>query len=119
MPTPAPPARTDPDSPSRSAAATVTAPTAPPPPPRVGAEVPTTAQASTGTVRIGVKPYAEVFVDGKSVGTTPLGALTLSAGPHTFRLVHPDFQPLQRKLTVRAGESAKLTVDLTLDGIPR
>jgi hypothetical protein len=70
-------------------------------------------------VRIGVKPYAEVFVDGKSVGTTPLGALTLSAGPHTIRLVHPDFQPLQRKLTIRPGESARLTVDLALDGIPK
>jgi eukaryotic-like serine/threonine-protein kinase len=74
---------------------------------------------STGIVRIGVKPYAEVFVDGKSVGTTPLGALTLAAGPHAFRFVHPDYQPLQRRITIRPGEVTRLPVDLTLDGIPK
>lgn len=73
----------------------------------------------TGTLRIGVKPYAEVFVDGKSVGTTPLGLLTLAAGDHTVRLVHPDFQPLQRKITIRPGDAARLIVDLALDGVPK
>jgi serine/threonine protein kinase len=73
----------------------------------------------TGILRIGVKPYAEVFVDGRPAGTTPLGALTLPAGTHTIRLVHPSFQPFQRKVTVRPGESARLVVDLALDGVPR
>ena len=71
----------------------------------------------TGELRIGVKPYAEVTIDGQSYGQTPMKPVQLSSGLHTVRLVHPDYQPLQRKVTIRAGETARVTVDLSLDGI--
>jgi serine/threonine-protein kinase len=74
---------------------------------------------ATGTLRVDVKPYAEVFVDGKSLGTTPLGVLSLPAGAHTVRLIHPAFQPLQRKFTIRSGDLVDLNVDLALDAIPK
>jgi len=45
--------------------------------------------------------------------------ITLSAGVHTVELRHPDYRPFRRKITIRAGETTKLVVDLILDGIPK
>jgi serine/threonine protein kinase len=79
---------------------------------------PTAAQAP-GELQIGVKPYAEVFVDGASVGTTPMRPLQLPAGRHTVRLEHPDFQPLQRVVTVLENQRARLVIDLAQDALRR
>jgi serine/threonine protein kinase len=69
-----------------------------------------------GVLQIGVRPYAEVTVDGKEVGTTPR-VLKLPAGPHVVKLTHPSYRPFTRKVTVRPGETTKLNVDLALDAI--
>jgi hypothetical protein len=61
---------------------------------------------------IKVKPWAEVVVDGKAVGRTPIKALALSPGPHTVVLTHPDYEPFRRVVTVRSGESLPLAFDL-------
>lgn len=77
------------------------------------------ANPGRGSLQVGVKPYAQVIVDGKDVGTTPIPPLDLSAGPHVVRLLHPDYQPLQRKVTIRPGETQRLIVDLALDALPK
>jgi serine/threonine-protein kinase len=71
-----------------------------------------------GFVQVVVKPWAEVFVDGKTRGTTPLRKLELPPGSHTIRLVHPSFKPLQRRVTVRAGETTPLEIDLSWEAVP-
>lgn len=45
--------------------------------------------------------------------------LTLSAGSHVVRLVHPDYEPVQRKVTIRTSETARLTVDLPEEAVPK
>jgi serine/threonine-protein kinase len=70
-----------------------------------------------GRLRFAVTPWAEVSVDGVAVGETPRRELSLPPGSYTARLVHPDFRPFQRKVTIRPGETTPLTVDLRLDGI--
>jgi serine/threonine-protein kinase len=75
------------------------------------------AAPSNGTLQVGARPFAEVIIDGASVGTTPLGRLTLTAGTHTVRFLHPDYQPFSRRLTVKPGETTKFTLDWSLDGI--
>jgi hypothetical protein len=35
------------------------------------------------------------------------------------RFTHPDYQPLQRVITVRPGETSKLFIDFALDGIAK
>ncbi len=40
----------------------------------------------SGFLSVNVNPWAEVFVDGESQGTTPIQKLELAAGPHTVRL---------------------------------
>jgi serine/threonine protein kinase len=72
-----------------------------------------------GFLQLGVRPYAEVLVDGRPSGTTPMKALRLPAGVHTVRLLHPDFEPLQREITVRAGMTTTLDVDLAIEATAR
>jgi hypothetical protein len=71
----------------------------------------------SGRLRIGVRPWAEVIVDGTSRGTTPLRPLSLSVGVHSVRLVNPDYHPFLRKVAIRDGETTALDVDFRLDGV--
>jgi serine/threonine-protein kinase len=76
-------------------------------------------EAAPGLLQVGAKPYADVIVDGRPMGTTPMSPLSLAAGAHVVRLVHADYQPFQRRITIRPGETTKLFVDFALDGIPK
>jgi serine/threonine-protein kinase len=66
-----------------------------------------------------VRPWAEVRVDGKNIGTTPIPPLTLGAGVHTIEFVHPDYKPVRRKVTLEPGQSLKLELDMALDAVPK
>ncbi|QSQ19507.1 protein kinase [Pyxidicoccus parkwayensis] len=44
--------------------------------------------AGKGTLKLRIWPYADVFVDGKSYGQTPIAPLELSAGRHTVKAVN-------------------------------
>jgi serine/threonine-protein kinase len=75
--------------------------------------------AREGLLQLLVIPWADVAVDGKSVGTTPLKPLALPAGDHAVRFEHPDYHPLQKRVTIRPGETVRLEVDLTQEGFPK
>lgn len=64
-------------------------------------------------------PWAAVSVDDGYVGTTPLQPLALSPGTHTVRLTHPDYKLLQRKVTIRTGETTRLEIDLAWEAVPK
>jgi eukaryotic-like serine/threonine-protein kinase len=70
-----------------------------------------------GLLQIGVRPYADVLIDGTPVGTTPFKAIALPPGTHTVVLMHPGYRPLKRSVKIVAGQRAKVFVDLPLDGI--
>ncbi|HOC17507.1 MAG: PEGA domain-containing protein [Kiritimatiellae bacterium] len=63
-------------------------------------------------VAINAIPWAEVTIDGRPVGQTPLGALTVPIGPHLVVLSHPRFGEKTVRTTVRAGEPARISVDM-------
>ncbi len=67
----------------------------------------------TGTMSLNAEPWAEVTIDGRGVGTTPLRELSLSAGFHQLRLVHPP-QSLRYETTfeVKAQKKQKMFIDL-------
>jgi hypothetical protein len=44
----------------------------------------------SGSLRILVRPWADVHVDGRYAGQTPLGALRVPPGTHTILLRHPE-----------------------------
>lgn len=76
--------------------------------------------APVGYLQIEAAPFAQVTVDGKDNGRIS-AARTLELGPgrHVIRLIHHDYQPLQRIVTIKSGETVRVFVDLKLDGIAR
>jgi len=65
-------------------------------------------------LRVIVIPWAQVEVDGAVVGIFPnVKPQVLKPGTHTVTLKHTDYEPLTREVTIRAGETTKLRVDLT------
>jgi serine/threonine-protein kinase len=93
-------------------------------PPSPQATPPETAPAATsktreerGSLTLLIVPEAEVTVDEQSIGRVSMRELTLAPGPHVVRVLHPDYEPLQRKLTIRAGVASKLVLDLAEKGI--
>ena len=59
----------------------------------------------SGTLIVNSYPWSDVFVDGNSVGRTPLRGLELSAGKHSVKLVWPsaDNQEHTQTVIVEAG----------------
>jgi tRNA A-37 threonylcarbamoyl transferase component Bud32 len=92
-----------------------------PSPPEVGGPAPTQAPSpkaespaaeANGMLQVVCRPWAEVSVDGRRVGETPLDLLTLPAGPHLVRFRHPAYEPVERKVSVRPGQTERVVVDL-------
>ena len=65
-----------------------------------------------GSLRVTAKPWAEVSIDEIKRGRTPLNPVVLAAGPHAVVLVHPDYQPLRRVITIKSGELSTLSIDM-------
>jgi hypothetical protein len=71
--------------------------------------------ASHGFVRVDARPWAHVMVDGKLVGTTPLGSpLELTEGKHVLRFEHDWYEPIDRPIEVIAG-TADAALPLVID----
>ncbi|HWB78329.1 MAG TPA: protein kinase [Nannocystaceae bacterium] len=95
---PSTPPATPPSTPS-------TRPSKPKPPKQPTPPKPTAAKTSTlriGT-NAGVAP-AQVFVDGKLVGTTPIGGLKVSPGKHKVKWKWPDGREVTTSVDVADGE---------------
>ncbi len=72
-----------------------------------------TAHVGTGRLRLAANPWAEVSIDGKGVGTTPLRASDLGEGNHVITLTNRELHVnLKRKVAVHAGKETVLVVDL-------
>jgi serine/threonine-protein kinase len=87
------------------------------PAPALVAAAPTPVE--NGVLRLSVVPWADVIVDGKQVGATPLKPISLSAGVHALVLSNPGFQPLNKKVTIEPGTTRTLEVDLTFEAFPK
>jgi len=72
-----------------------------------------------GALLVLVTPWADVTIDNVPVGQTPLARIALQAGPHVVILTHPDYQPYPRRVTIRPGETSRLVVDLSTEGVRR
>jgi hypothetical protein len=45
--------------------------------------------------------------------------VTVEAGTHTVWFTHPDYQPLQRRVVIRRGETTRIELDLRREAFPR
>ncbi len=88
-------------------------------PPAAAQPTPSPTAVADGALLVVARPWADVSVDGIPRGQTPLGRVPLPPGPHAVLLTHPDYQPYPRRVTIRPGQTFRLTVDLATDGVRR
>jgi hypothetical protein len=67
----------------------------------------------TGYLSLNALPWAEVWVDGNAVGTTPLANLSLPIGAHEVLWRHPILGDRRQLVTVKAKTPANAGVDFT------
>lgn len=66
-----------------------------------------------GTVNLNATPWAEVYLDGRNLGETPIANASVSAGTHEVIFRNPQFVELRQKVTVASGKPTRLAVTLT------
>ncbi|MBI3200431.1 MAG: PEGA domain-containing protein [Myxococcales bacterium] len=66
--------------------------------------------AGQGTLNINSIPVANVVLDGRPVGSTPLVGLKVSAGPHSVVFIHPEQGRKASGTTVKAGATSTVAV---------
>ena len=67
----------------------------------------------TGSLSINALPWAEVWLDDKPLGTTPLGNLPVAIGSHEIVWRHPQHGERRQTVTITADSSIRAGVDLT------
>ena len=66
-----------------------------------------------GSLVLEATPWAEVTVDGRNVGETPLGNVTVAPGMHTLLFKNPESgKSVKRTVQVNPGQRLSLRVDL-------
>jgi serine/threonine-protein kinase len=98
------------------------APVRPDPTPAVASPTATTPAAAPdreGVLQLRILPWAEVSIDGRVVGTTPIPRQSLPSGRHTLRLVNPRYEPVEREVHIRPGETLRVEVNLEREAKPR
>ena len=66
----------------------------------------------TGNLSINAVPWAQAFVDGMSVGETPIANMKVPIGPHEILFRHPQLGERRVPVTVTSRETAKVGIDL-------
>ena len=66
-----------------------------------------------GTLVVSVSPWADVTVDGRSVGSTPLAPISLAPGPHSVILRNSELGASRSmSVTIKPGKPSSIRVDL-------
>jgi serine/threonine-protein kinase len=62
---------------------------------------------------INASPWADVSIDGRSIGVTPLGDVSVAVGSHEVMWRHPQLGERRKTVVVGAQTPVRLTVDMT------
>lgn len=65
-----------------------------------------------GMVNLNAMPWAEVWIDGRRVGETPIGNLGVSIGPHEVVFRHPQLGEKRHAISVTLAAPVRLSVDM-------
>ncbi len=65
-----------------------------------------------GVVHVNATPWAEVWIDGRRAGDTPLGNVSLTVGPHEFVFRHPQLGEKRHAVAVTLGAPVRVSVDM-------
>ena len=66
-----------------------------------------------GTLNLNAAPWAEVYLDGRSLGETPIANASVSVGTHEVIFRNPQYQELRQMVTVSSGKASRVSVTLT------
>jgi eukaryotic-like serine/threonine-protein kinase len=69
--------------------------------------------APNGTLFINASPWADVSIDGRSIGVTPLGDVSMAVGSHEVVWRHPQLGERRRTVVVGAQTPVRLTADMS------
>ncbi len=58
-------------------------------------------------------PPAEVWIDGRNVGETPIERLSIALGPHEIRFHHPAYRDRIHEIVATRSQPVQITVDFT------
>jgi hypothetical protein len=65
-----------------------------------------------GTLNVNAQPWAEVWIDGKSIGETPIGNVSLPIGNYELVARHPELGERRRTIAVGASGPTRVGIDL-------
>ena len=68
-----------------------------------------TTSAAPGWLVVSSKPWGNVFVDGRAVGTTPLASVWLAPGAHRIEIRRDGFKPFLASVTIDSNREFRLT----------
>jgi serine/threonine-protein kinase len=77
-----------------------------------GKVAPISIEMPQGTININAAPWADVFVDGRHIGETPIGNLSLPIGPHEILFRHPQLGEKRQAVSVTLNAPVRLSVDM-------
>ncbi len=78
---------------------------------RAGQVVPVTVSPPNGRININAVPWAEVLIDGKSVGETPIGNMSIPLGEHEIVFRHPQLGEVRQTAVVRSDAVARVSAN--------
>jgi hypothetical protein len=65
-----------------------------------------------GKISINALPWADVWIDGKHAGETPIGNLTIAIGNHEILFRHPELTEQRKTISVGALTPQRIGVDM-------
>ncbi len=66
-----------------------------------------------GHLKLTVKPWADVYIDGKYYETTPIATpIKLSAGKHALKLINPSYKTVEQQIDIPPKKMLKKYVEL-------
>jgi hypothetical protein len=77
-----------------------------------GADKRLTIDLPEAALSINATPWAQVWLDGRDLGVTPLGDVTTSIGSHDLVFRHPQFGEQRVTTVVTARDPARVAVDM-------
>jgi len=79
---------------------------------KAGQIVPLTISPPDGRVSVNAVPWAQVSINGRLVGDTPLGNLSLPVGEHEITFRHPQLGEQIQKVIVKSGVQTRVSASL-------
>ena len=79
---------------------------------RAGQVAALTVSPPNGRININAVPWADVLIDGKPVGETPIGNLSIPLGEHEIIFRHPQLGEMRRAAVVRSDAVTRVSANL-------